>query len=70
MDARIEYADRVNIALFCGDNNARIFYTFDKKIIESQKIKAYVGALPVNKKILDNCALSPLRYFVFLYYSL
>ena len=53
MNTRIEYADRVNIALFCGDNNARIFYTFDKKIIESQKIKAYIGALPVNKKIKD-----------------
>lgn len=44
-DSFIQTADRFILAFFCSDENAKKFYTFDSKIIESKDINDYVKKL-------------------------
>ncbi len=53
LDKIIQYADKFNIALFCADVDAKIFYTFDKGIIKSEKVNKYIKRLDPAKRIKE-----------------
>ncbi len=50
-DNRIENGDVLNPAIFCSDEHAKFFYTFDTEIIESKGISKYLN--PLNKRIKE-----------------
>ncbi|MGP6294503.1 hypothetical protein [Caldiplasma sukawensis] len=44
-DSLVQTADRFVLALFCGDQEAKKFYTFDSHIVESKDINSYIEGL-------------------------
>lgn len=51
LDTHIQDADKLIIAMFCADQDAIILYSFDKMIINSEKIIKYVKE--IGKKIKE-----------------
>lgn len=45
LDDRIQKADKFNLAAFCSDNEARIYYTNDSDILNSTRLFDYLKGL-------------------------